>query len=510
MVLRNPSSGELLYDDVSGYSIAVALREAIAAELGVQTEELGCDCRPIRVDGYPASAIRVFDLRSGGYTTQAAERLNESSLWQRVISRLDSCNCTHACQRCLLSFDTRFEADRLDRHAALAWINQAWLAGLALPTELAVFGPQSRAEISTLQEAVEQALTQDDTAKTLAVYLSAPAEDWDLAVARRLRHQLQSWEAAGHQVQLHILDSTYAALPADQKEWLVRLTFSGIQICLHETMPDLGALALNITLQGPRCNTAWASDNVHLTIPGHTWDLAAAGARIVRGAPPALLSDRILNASDLMPTTTPGLIKVEIGGQLDGSLSGFAKRFWEHLRNEAGSILDEALSGDDPITELVYSDRYVCSPLVVNQLVNVVHELGRVSATNFAIRIQGRQYQKDDNRAPWQCRHDWHSSRERDDAICQALEYCGLSGEVLSLSSLPHFRQLHLQLRSGKKLTVQLDQGLSYWEADRSEKSYMLKFDFATNQLGEEILEHIRCRVVAASDENTQVFLSVT
>lgn len=510
LVLRNPSSGELLYDDVSGYSIAVALREAIAAELGVQTEELGCDCRPIRVDGYPASAIRVFDLRSGGYTTQAAERLNESSLWQRVISRLDSCNCTHACQRCLLSFDTRFEADRLDRHAALAWINQAWLAGLALPTELAVFGPQSRAEISTLQEAVEQALTQDDTAKTLAVYLSAPAEDWDLAVARRLRHQLQSWEAAGHQVQLHILDSTYAALPADQKEWLVRLTFSGIQICLHETMPDLGALALNITLQGPRCNTAWASDNVHLTIPGHTWDLAAAGARIVRGAPPALLSDRILNAPDLMPTTTPGLIKVEIGGQLDGSLSGFAKRFWEHLRNEAGSILDEALSGDDPITELVYSDRYVCSPLVVNQLVNVVHELGRVSATNFAIRIQGRQYQKDDNRAPWQCRHDWHSSRERDDAICQALEYCGLSGEVLSLSSLPHFRQLHLQLRSGKKLTVQLDQGLSYWEADRSEKSYMLKFDFATNQLGEEILEHIRCRVVAASDENTQVFLSVT
>ncbi|MCY1463799.1 hypothetical protein D9M71_817480 [compost metagenome] len=90
------------------------------------------------------------------------------------------------------------------------------------------------------------------------------------------------------------------------------------------------------------------------------------------------------------------------------------------------------------------------------------------------------------------------------------MEYCGLSGEVLSLSSLPHFRQLHLQLRSGKQLTVQLDQGLSYWEADRSEKSYLLKFDFAASQLGEEVLEHIRCRVVAASDENTQVFLSVT
>lgn len=97
-----------LSDDITGYSIAVALREAIAAELGVQTEELGCDCREIRVDGNVASAIRVFDLRSGGYTTQAAERLNDARLWQKVITRLNSCNCSHACQRCLLSFDTRF------------------------------------------------------------------------------------------------------------------------------------------------------------------------------------------------------------------------------------------------------------------------------------------------------------------------------------------------------------------------------------------------------------------
>ncbi len=510
LVLRNPTSGELLNDDITAYSIAVALREAIAADLGIQTEELGCDSHPIKVDGQPTRAIRVFDLRSGGYTTQAAERLNDASLWRRVITRLDSCNCSHACQRCLLSFDTRFEAERLNRHAALAWINPAWLAGLALPAELAVFGPQSQAEIATLQEAVARAITQDDSAKTIAVYFTAPAEDWDLAVARRLRHQLQSWESADHQVQLHMLESTFSALPGDQKDWLAKLAFNGIQICLHNALPDLGALALNISLQGPQCNAAWASDNEHLSGPSRPWDLATAGVRIVRGTPPVLQADRVLSAAELMPTVTPGLVKVEIGNQLDGSLDSFALRLWEHLRLEARSLLDDALTGKDPITELVYSDRYVCSPLVVNQVVNVIHELGRQSDTDFAIRILGRQYQRDDSRSPWQCWHDWHSSHDRDEAIRQALDYCGFEAEVVSLSSLPHYRQLQLRMRSGKQLTVQFDQGLSYWEAERSEKSYLLRFDFASRQLGEEIMKRINCRVLAASDENTQIFISST
>ncbi len=508
LVLRNPSSGELLNDDITAYSIAVALREAIAAELGIQTEELGCDSHPIKVDGQPTRVIRAFDLRSGGYTTQAAERLNEASLWQRVITRLGSCNCAHACQRCLLSFDTRFEAERLDRHAALAWINTAWLAGLTLPAELAVLGPQSQAEIASLQEAVERTITQDESAKTIAVYLPAPAEDWDLAGARRLRRQLQNWVDAGHQARLHLLESTFASLPADQKEWLAKLSFNGIEICLHKAIPYLGTLALNITVHGPRSNLAWASDNANLAAPGRTWDLAAAGVRIIRGVPPTLNAECVLDTRDLMPPAPQGLVKVEIGNHLDGSLDGFARRLWEHIGQEAKSLLADVLTGQDPITELVYSDRYVCSPLVVNLLVNVIHEIGAHSDEGFAIRIQGRQYQKDDNRSPWQCRHDWRTSQERDDAIRKALEYCGLEADVLSLPALPHYRQLQLQLRSGKRLTIQFDQGFSYWEAERSGKPYLLRFDFSSPQLGEEIMTRIQCRVLAAGDENTQVFVS--
>ncbi|WP_234556911.1 DEAD/DEAH box helicase [Shewanella chilikensis] len=508
LVLRDPLSGEFLNDDVTGYSIAVALREAIAASLGIQTEELGCDCHPIRVEGRTARAIRVFDLRSGGYTILAAEQLNDANLWQRVIERLDRCNCSHACQHCLLSFDTRFEADRLNRHAAFEWINQTWLTGLALPAPLQVFGPHSQAEITTLHEAVERTITQDDSPKTIAVYLLAPAEEWDLAVARQMRHQLFSWERAGHQVQLHFLESTFESLPTDQKEWLAKLAINGIGLCLHKSIPALGELTLNITVQGPQANLAWASNNIDLVAPGHDWDLATAGSQIVRGCPPNLPICRELNTSELIPCKSPELIKIEIANQLDGSLNGFAGRFWDHLRNESG-LLNDIFEGKDHITEVTYTDRYVCSPLVVNHLVNVIHELGIRCSSSFAIRVMGRQYQKNDSRTPWQCRHDWLSSQERDEAIRQAFEYCGLEGEILSFHSLPHYRQLQLQLHSGKRLTIQFDQGLSYWEADRSEKSYRLKFDFSAVSLGEEIIQRMLCNITAAGDDTTQLFVSI-
>ena len=91
-----------------------------------------------------------------------------------------------------------------------------------------------------------------------------------------------------------------------------------------------------------------------------------------------------------------------------------------------------------------------------------------------------------------------------------AFEYCGLDRvDIISLPALPHFRQLQLQLHSGKKLTIQFDQGLSFWEAERSQQNYLLRFNFASGQLGEEIMSRIQCKVAAASNESTQIFITV-
>ena len=171
-------------------------------------------------------------------------------------------------------------------------------------------------------------------------------------------------------------------------------------------------------------------------------------------------------------------------------------------------MLDNVFAGNDPIAEVVYTDRYVCSPLVVNLLVNVLYEIKGYCDDIVNFRIQGRRYQKTDSRIPWQPWHDWHTWQERDDAIRQAFEYCGLEADVLSLPTLPHYRQLQLRLRSGKQLTIQFDQGLSFWEAERSSNRHQQKFNFDAPQLGQEVMGRIQCRVEAPGNEKTQIFIA--
>lgn len=508
LILFNPDSGEPLKDVDTGYSIAIALRDAIAEQLCVQPDELGCDCENIQINGHWASAIRVFDQRSGGYATQAVGLLNERGLWKRVIDRLD-CDCSHACQCCLLSFDTRFEADRLDRHEALKWINKDWLVKLDLPAELKVFGVDTRPEIVTLYGAIERELAADNLPKTLSIYLPAPAAEWDLATARKLRHGLLAWEGAGHQIALRLTESTFNELPSDQKEWLHRLAVNNIKIEVEQSLLDVGLLTLNTVLSSQKQHIAWASNDEGLLVPNKDWNPVAAGSCIVYGLLSVLPQARQITAQDLnqASASVPGIVKVELGSELDGSLSGFAKRFWDAVEPEAGQ-LDFALSGQDPIETVSYSDRYVCNPFTACVLVNILYELKQRSGEEFSVKILGRKYLRESSRTSWKCWHDWLSSEDRDRAILQAIEYCGLTGEVLSQPVLAHYRQLRIGLASGRSLTIQFDQGLSFWEATRSENGYSTRFNFEIGNMGAELMEKIQTPIRAAASEGTQLFLS--
>lgn len=515
LILRNPNNGEWLNNRVTSYSIAVALREAIAAELGIQSEELGCDSQEIKINNSKCYAIRVFDLCSGGYTTQAATFINERSLWERVIKRLNSCGCSQSCQRCLLSFDTRFDADNLDRHKALEWINQEWLYHLSIPETMKVFGQNTQAEITTLHEAIERELNRDDQSKEISLYFSAPAEDWDIADARQLRQQILAWGNTEHTVSLHLTNSTFNALEEDQKESLARFSASNVQVFIHEKDFKLNAhLNLNASIQGSKFNIAWASDSQEITAPQRTWDINRADCTLVKGPANALSRGKLIATTQLtiQKNPAPNLIKLELNHELNGSIDGFAKRFLDYLKEKSGNfnLLRDVLNGNEQISAITYTDRYVCNPFTVNLLTNVIHELVANTKETFAITIKGRKYEKEDNRSPWLIWHDWLKSEDRDEAMRQSLNYCGFTATVASEEKLPHYRQLCLELKSGHTLTIQLDQGFSYWRVYKnlSEKSnHRHKFDFGKTDIGEEIMEKKSYEIEAPSDDSTQIFI---
>src|SRR5690606_8339893 len=131
---------------------------AIANELGIEITELGCDVRQARSeDGGLAQSIYVFDHGAAGYASSVGPRI--ASILGRASELLDcSAQCDSACQHCLLQFDTRFDFELLDRHAARTFLSDQWLKSVLLPEEQRYFGEGSVQEVAPLSEAVAREL----------------------------------------------------------------------------------------------------------------------------------------------------------------------------------------------------------------------------------------------------------------------------------------------------------------------------------------------------------------
>ena len=141
----------------------------------------------------------VFDRSASGYASSVADRLPQ--ILRAAAGELNcSESCDSACQHCLLDFDTRFRLDDLDRHAGQGFLSGEWLTALALPAELAHFGPSSVAEHQTLVEAITRELAMP-SCEVLRIFLGGEPEGWDLAVSP-LHRWASRWAATGVAVEL--------------------------------------------------------------------------------------------------------------------------------------------------------------------------------------------------------------------------------------------------------------------------------------------------------------------
>jgi hypothetical protein len=148
--LAHPESGSWLDQRTAATSIAVALRQALTEELGIDQREVGWATAPGAAEGgLPRTSVLLYDAASGGagYVAQGTRSL--PSLLRRAREILHCVkDCDAACHACLLTFDTFDKADILDRKAALEFLDEALVEALDLPEELQVLGPSSRLETS--------------------------------------------------------------------------------------------------------------------------------------------------------------------------------------------------------------------------------------------------------------------------------------------------------------------------------------------------------------------------
>jgi len=476
-------TGAWLYDTTAAMTLAVALRDSLAEAIGVQATELGCAIKEARPNHEAVRhSILIFDRYAAGYASSAERYLG--SLFQRARQRLTCpADCDSACPHCVLDFDQRFAADSLDRHAALDVLSDTWINSLRLPDDYAYFGATSRAEYRHLAEAVWNVATRQG-AGGLRFYTGGAPETWDIGPSplRELAYRL-----AGHGVNVEIMVPGHILEVLDDADRY-----------LLASLADHPKISLRAQAAPARCGQGWLLAET-LTAPCRRWAIGeetalAFGPDWGRNEGPLVMAEQDtlpLQAGEALTAETirPRLIEqgdreIEIHHELDGPLQGFGMRFWQCLADLHAATNALLADQDDDVTALFYRDRYLFTPLSVALLAEVVSGLRervgqeRWALTDFAVTTTNRRV-AGDNPARNTIWADWPHTDIRDQALRAAFRYLGVDASIhlADGAATGHGRLLEVEWASGRKLTLRLDQGVSYWRAAHSNSRQACHFN---------------------------------
>lgn len=483
-ILLHGLDGSPLNDVSVAYSIAVAIRSAVAATLGVEIDELGCETKPVQLTGSKSGqAIVIYDHNASGYSSSVADKFDEI-LRMAHDSLLCAANCPDACQHCLLQFDTRYRLDDLNRHAALAFLGGSWLDSLGLPGEQQCFGDSSRAEWQSLPEAITRIASQA-SARSIRLYLHGDNDDWDLA-ASPLRWHSRRW--VDKHVELVATKRALGSLPETEHSVLASLlAMDGLSLMAMESAPKVGGIftVLAEVILDNGESIAWATEQASVGTPNMQWGQLLPGQLLITGDSSQRVA--VAHSFALAPLALPAQVaRLDISNELDGEVQGFGKRFLDAVWQSLGR--DPV--GEADITGVTYSDRYIKNPLALALFLDTVCALKNRYATQWEpALIQLITMVTDANRnsypPPTSVAHDWDTPASLVDAARSAFDYCGMDLRVVLASKhdSPHARTLEVSLSNGSALRISLDQGFSCWRAQRGSRGDSVRSNFLFTEM---------------------------
>ena len=318
-------------DHSSALTLAVALRGALAALIGVQSAELGCEARETRnAEGARSQSIFIFDKFAAGYASGAERLLPEMFSKAAQILKCPK-NCESSCPNCVLDFDQRFEASVLDRKAALRLLTPGWLNLLTLPAELQYFGASSQVESSPLTIAIVRESGAAD-AKGTRLYGSGEAEKWDFAgsALRRTAYKLLSMSRP---VEVVIPPDLVSKLSEGDRYSLAALSDHPNAIVRTIEKPQLSnGVAVLAEVERANGSIAWACTDVKALLGSEEWGQTS--QPLICGHKQLTTLGKPLSSNLLRPVQVDnGDKEISIQRQLDGwTIKTFGDRLWKFIR----------------------------------------------------------------------------------------------------------------------------------------------------------------------------------
>ncbi|MBR1240305.1 DEAD/DEAH box helicase [Bradyrhizobium sp. AUGA SZCCT0274] len=460
------------------HALVIALREALAQELGIEADEMGFSVGQSRNTlGALTVSLFLFDRAAGG----AGFSVSFEHLMRPVIRRAEQLldcqtpGCEKACAACVLTTDAPDGKEDLDRTAALEFLR----AHLAFPAEVSpddCFTDSAELSLAPLDE-IDRELRRS-AHSSFTVFLpdgSIPAamRDWPLA------GQLLQWAMRGHPVRLAIDPAQMKKLSPAEKLSLRDFSLQHNTPLAAAQAPTFGngAFALGTVDAGSNACYVWASREMEPRFPGSEWGRPLSQP-VVRGRVPIALQFTAVDLDTLLPPPDAQLIQIE--SELDCDLATFGAR--------ASKVIVQLLSkcGSWPragVVQASYQDSYVSSPLVARLLIDTLGQIFFQSGSKDAsLIIETRPPRSNEQRGqPWQIGHDWRDAADQKAVIEQYGKHKGVRVSLLH-GEVPHGRYLTISFGDNSRATIVLDQGFGAWVPPRN---VAVRYDFGVDTIAQ-------------------------
>ena len=489
----------------SAITAAVALREALVRQLGIERGEVGwaVHARPM-ADGTNGWSMFLFDTAAGGAGYASVVPLQLPSMLDQALDILACRNpdCDSACPSCLITRDTVQYGSLLNRGLVMSPIIEL-RDSVVLPVDVQVFSGTQRVAVHPIRESLEQALSCVG-AETLLLRLPGRADSWDFA-SWWGRSLVERQAREGRRIVLLADTPALAAMPQDAAMALFGLITRGdgrVSICASP--PGLLPASLIAAVQSGLHSVAWAAQNLV--------------EACVTPVPPqaVVMTDSWTWPTRLVPFDIQSLLlkrpatsaRLAVVHQLDGAITEFGDRFWQLLAKPPSPFL--AWIKAHPRLQCVeYDDRYLFSPLTVALLGSTLTSLARLLKRKLPVRIRTQNQRSGGSiyGAPYHLHHDWSQAATRDAVLSEFLvRDCDVTLETAASRDLPHARMLRLVAETGERLEILLDQGFGYWRSSPS-----CPFDFTQLSRNQATaLRQSNGKVVSCSEHPTWVIVDIT
>ncbi|MBN1207511.1 MAG: DEAD/DEAH box helicase [Myxococcaceae bacterium] len=468
--LQDPTTAVPITSEVACSSIAVALRQALAEKLGVRPEEIGWGTMRSGAEQDAARrSILLFDMADGGAGYVATLPGNLPALLRRAREILDCPRkCDQACHACLLGFDTQRAVDLLSWREGREVLSDALIHALSLPSELAVFGPETQLEALPLATSLLSELRHSEV-QECRIYLGGAVADWEIGDWRLWPH-LARWSLEGIRVSLMIPEDCAAQLMWDEGRALVARA-QGAKIDLRITPAGGASVAgtrLIAEVGGAQRSRRWAVTGEEALIPGPDWGALGAQGRCVAATAGLALEpshSRPPRADELAKARPGDFRELSVQVQLNGPIVMLGGRFWK-LITDAVPALGQKLQSGPALAEIRYTDRYIRSPLTGRLLLEVLQGLkqhagglGQGSRVQVQVAEPGQ-----DRRAQAYLDDDFAAQRAQQEVLSSLLSPLGaVIVTVKDRKQVAHMRELVLVWPDKQELIIRLDHGLGFF-----------------------------------------------